>query len=157
MYDVLEEFMSPYLKQVWPQPDDPSQFKKTRALDQMSDLGYNTYNPIINLGTLWLLMMLYFVKVFFTLFFMFPLSMRFQRVKAAFQKQMKAIFFGEFLVIFIEGYLEFLIVSFLVYQAPDDSPDKSLFLLSFGYACFSIANVLVPLIILWHLKFKSLE
>ena len=123
----------------------------------MSDLGYNSFNPIINLGTLWVLLLLYIFKVTVTLAVLWPISRYYGKVMAMFKRAWNEIFFGEFLVIIVEGYLEFLIVSFLVYQAPDGSQDKTPFLLGFGCVCFAISNGLVPLLIIYHLSFYSLE
>jgi len=44
-------------------------------LDQMSDVGYDSYNLLLNLGTMAVLVMLYFAKVVFMLFVLKPLSL----------------------------------------------------------------------------------
>ena len=48
---------------------DCSQLDKQRYIDQMRDLGYKTSNSILNLGSLFILVMVYFIRVFLLIFF----------------------------------------------------------------------------------------
>ena len=76
MYDMLSDFTDPMYRSWWPQPT-LEEFKQTLALDQVSDLGYTSFNPIINLGTLAFLMVCYLAKIFFTVTILWPLGFKF--------------------------------------------------------------------------------
>lgn len=86
MYDVLAEYLSPYLEKIWPR-QDPESFKSTRALDQMADLGYDSYNPVINLGTLSFLIFGYLLRVVFVLMVLYPLACIVVRIRKFFGRQ----------------------------------------------------------------------
>ena len=155
-YDVLSEFTRPILTKLWPQPD-PNEFRATMSLDQMSDLGYDTYNPVLNLGTLMFLLGLFILKAAVIIFILFPLSTKYTRVKPFYQKQANNAFFGEFLVIFVEGFIEFMIAGILVFDAPETSPDKNGFTLAVGGICFLISNAVIPLLLSYHILTKKLK
>lgn len=121
----------------------------------MCDLGYTSYNPIINLGTLAFLLFCYVAKIVFTFGVLLPMSMKYTRAKTRFGHSVKQLFFGDLLVIFIEGYLEFLISSFLIFGAPDSSTDKTPFTIGIGVIGFLISNIVVPCIIFFHLRTNS--
>jgi len=80
----------------------------------MRDVGYETFNLYMNLGTLAFLVCLYLIKVIFTLLFIKPLSMIFERVKDMYTKMYYQVFWSDLIVILKEGYMEFLISSFLL-------------------------------------------
>lgn len=48
--------------------------EKNSMLDQMSDLGYDSYNLVMNLGTLFIMICLYFAKVLILIIVLLPLS-----------------------------------------------------------------------------------
>jgi hypothetical protein len=52
----------------------------------MRDVGYETFNLFMNLGTLTFLVSLYLVKVFLILFIMKPASMIFRSLKKTYRK-----------------------------------------------------------------------
>jgi hypothetical protein len=59
MFDILEytNVMSGWF------PLSESYFEKQVHLDQMSNIGYDSYNPILNLGTLGFFLVLYFIRI----------------------------------------------------------------------------------------------
>ena len=50
---------------------DCNQLDKQQYIDQMRDLGYKTSNSILNLGSLFILLIIYFLRVTLMIFFYF--------------------------------------------------------------------------------------
>ena len=81
--------------------------------DQIQNLGYDTYNPTENLGTIALLTALYFSRVLYYFLVLTPLR-NFTRFGHSHHKKMGVkLFFSEILMILIEGFLDFTISFFL--------------------------------------------
>jgi len=82
----------------------------------MEDLGYESHNAIKNLGTLALLVSWYCIKLL--IYFIMRLVHSSERRPFVQSKKIerwlaKQLFFTELIVIFIEGFLEFLIAGYL--------------------------------------------
>lgn len=75
MYDVTSEIFSDLFKKWFPQMS-LEDFKNSLTLDQLSDLGYDTYNPIINLGTLSFLLLMYLIKAVVTFLLLKPITIK---------------------------------------------------------------------------------
>lgn len=88
----------------------------------MRDVGYDTFNLVLNLGTLALLVLGYFMKVIYLFAILGPLSFVSVWARKQFVKTKKALFFGDLIVLFIEGYMEFMISSFLILNGPEQPP-----------------------------------
>jgi len=80
----------------------------------MRDIGYDTLNIFMNLGTLAFLSAMYFLKVAFVLLIMKPLSYLHKGLKKKYNRYYNQVFFGDLIAILVEGYLEFLISSLLL-------------------------------------------
>ena len=114
----------------------------------MSDVGYDSYNLLLNLGTMAVLVMLYFAKVVFMLFVLKPLSLISPKFIKTYNLFWKQVFFGDFFLLFIEGFMEFLISSSLLEQTPVeifDSPVQR----GAALACLIITCVIIPIIYVW--------
>lgn len=85
-------------------------------LDQMEDIGYETHNSLLNLGSLWIFLTFYVVKVI--IYFAAVLIKRaFKTDRLMFtEKWKKSLFFSEFLGIALEAYFEFIIAGYLNLQ-----------------------------------------
>jgi hypothetical protein len=77
-------------------------------MDQIKQLGYETPNIILNLGTLYVLMILYFLRVFMLLIFIFTHKF-FGIGKKLRDSLMSQVIFCEFIYLFSEGYIEYLL------------------------------------------------
>ena len=83
----------------------------------MMELGYKTSNSILNLGSLFILLLVYFIRVFLLIFFYISAKC-FGKGKKMYQHQINALFFNEILLLLIEGYMEFLIAGYLGFDKP---------------------------------------
>ena len=119
-------------------------------LDQMSDVGYDSYNLILNLGTLALLFTLYILKIMTLVFILAPLSIlwpaKFTKICKKFKEQ---LFFGDLIMMFVEGYMEFLISSTLLLKAPTESLTGLDFLYPTAIACVVITCFIIPAVYIW--------
>ena len=83
----------------------------------MRDLGYKTSNSILNLGSLFILVLVYFIRVFLLIFFYISVKF-FGKGKKIYENKFNAIFFNDILLLLMEGYMEFLIAGYLNYDKP---------------------------------------
>jgi len=83
----------------------------------MVDLGYETHNSLLNLGSLALFTVLYVVRVFFFLFLCLLSSMT-GFFGSYVTKLYHSLFYAEILAILIDAYFEFLISGYLQVKAP---------------------------------------
>ena len=60
-------------------------------------------------------------------------------------------------MIFINGYIEFLITSILAYRAPPGSPDHTSYFLGISIFSLLIALVFIPVLLLWIIIFKPMK
>jgi hypothetical protein len=74
-----------------------------------------------------------------------------------FIKIFNSLFWGNLIWIFIYGYFEFLVSSILAYKAPVGSPDHNNEFYAFSVISLLITLVLIPLVYLWIIMFKSLK
>ena len=99
-------------------PDILSFEKKTDNVesgvpDQIQNLGYETSNPTENLGTIALLTVLYFIRIVYFFLMVSPIK-RYTRHGHKYHKSLsQKLFYGEILIILIEGFLDFTIAFFL--------------------------------------------
>ena len=96
-----------------------------RISDQTQQLGYDSYNPLINLGTISLFIGVIVIKVFILFAIIWPLSKCFPRMKMKFDSWKKRMFFGEFFRIIFEGYFTIVLCCFFNLSAPADNIDKN--------------------------------
>ena len=86
-------------------------------LDQMQDLGYETHNSVLNLGSLAIFLTLYFAQLG-----AFLLVKGFSLISgkgADFARKLKrGLFFGEIIALLIDAYFEFIISGYLQAQHP---------------------------------------
>ena len=112
MFDILEELN--LLSGLFSEPPF-GQGEDTSVLDQMSDLGYDSYNLVLNLGTLFIMIGLYILKVLVLFIVLLPLSKLWPVTFYDFYKKVKKqLFFGDLILIFLEGFMEFLTSSMIL-------------------------------------------
>ena len=81
---------------------------------QMANIGYDSHNFLQNVGSLQIFLLAYFVRIIFTIVLKLVNLLTGAGGKL-YKKQLKRIFFTDLILIFIEGYLEFLIAGYLQY------------------------------------------
>ena len=83
--------------------------------DQTKDLGYETHNSVLNLGSIGIFSFLYFVKIGLLLL---PLNLmrRHKVANALYQKLLTFMIFSEILELNFDGYFEIMIAGILSYQ-----------------------------------------
>lgn len=118
---------------------------------QIGELGYESYNPFLNLGTISLWLMIYFTKFIILLFVLFPLRKSIKGKK--YFKQMKnQLFFSEFLTLFLECYLELIICGFLIWEVPPSHLDNQLYSKVISVILMFIAVIIIPGFIIFILN-----
>ena len=128
------------------------------SIRQIRDLGYDSFNVFLNLGTLSLLIGVYFAKFGFVFIFLKPISVIFKSLRPKYIKLRDDLFFGDILHIFKEGYMEFLISTLmLILFAPKESIDDKPYMVVLAYICLAITVILIPSISIWILSKKNLE
>mmetsp|Transcript_25612 Transcript_25612/g.39409 ORF Transcript_25612/g.39409 Transcript_25612/m.39409 type:complete len:360 (-) Transcript_25612:1793-2872(-) len=108
----------------WDGPDEAESEDTSTIPDQMQNLGFDSYDPFANLGTLGLMTGLYFVKVVVYLLVLWPVQRIFKMKKSGswISTLGDSLFFSEIILIFIEGYIEFIVVLFLFDFKPVSPP-----------------------------------
>jgi len=154
MFDLLSTigFMTEWF------PLSKSYYKAhNHGLDQISNIGYDSYNPVLNLGTIGFLLVLYLLRICSLLpikcFNIFSLGIG----RNFFTKTYNALFWGDFILIFINGYIEFLISAILAYKAPDGSPDDTDFVYGISIFSLTVSLVLIPILLLWMVACHSMK
>ena len=85
----------------------------------MEDLGYETHNSILNLGSMWIFGIQYFLRVFIYIILKLVRYFPKNRYKFAFlEKWEQQMFFGELLSLCIDGYSEWVISGYLNLRQP---------------------------------------
>lgn len=80
----------------------------------MEDLGYETHNSLLNLGSLWIFLTIYFIRVFiFGFAWLLRRKFKSKKLKKFVKRWKKELFFSDFLAIVLEAYFEFLISGYL--------------------------------------------
>lgn len=118
----------------------------------MRDIGYDSFNLFMNLGTLAFLCCLYLLKVVIVILILKPASYFSSLAKSLYKTYYRQVFFGDLFAIFVEGYMEFLISSaFLILVAPEESVDWVPYQVNTAYVCLFLALALIPSIYLFIL------
>mmetsp|Transcript_24944 Transcript_24944/g.38740 ORF Transcript_24944/g.38740 Transcript_24944/m.38740 type:complete len:353 (+) Transcript_24944:2718-3776(+) len=112
----------------------------------MRDLGYETHNSMINLSSLSLALLVYFMRVLILCGagIVMKLSTKQRYGETFVEKQKKTLFFNDILILALEGYLEFLICGYLNLQQPliDTSFTAERLSLFISLFCFATALLL---------------
>ena len=145
MFDVLEDnqwFNDLFGKDVTP---------RYNIRTQVQDLGYDSHNPFLNLGTITLFFATFLCGVILTFSVLWPLKSFVTRVEKAYVYMVKKLFFSVPIAICLECFFELLMSSILVFKVPQDSYENKA-----GYKIFGVgiilACILLPVLIVWILK-----
>jgi uncharacterized membrane protein YjfL (UPF0719 family) len=114
----------------------------------MKDLGYNSHDSILNLGTLGVLTFLYLRVLYY-----FGLKLYNRRFNNKQEERMKklgeSIFFGEFLFLAMEAYFEFLISGYLNISDPNNATGGKGVSYFLGIYVTIVALVIVPAVLVY--------
>jgi hypothetical protein len=129
--------------------------ENTKVLDQMRNIGYDSFNTILNLGTLFVALGLYIVRFCLQFLVIWPLH------KLGFisgtnnRKYFNQVFFKFLLVIFIEAYIEFLLSARLFFEAPDDSVDNTPLIRNLSWVILILCVIVAPGLYAWIMTFDT--
>ena len=123
-------------------------------------MSYDSHNPLLLLGTITAFILFYFARVLILYMILWPLkkyrictSLRINGVNGAnsFDVLKRKLFWGEFLWIFLEGYIEILLAAVLTWYAPPTSFENTLWAKMSSVWMFFIALVIMPFCIIYVL------
>ena len=80
---------------------------------QLQDLGYDTHNSVLILGSLWVFTALFFFRLFIILPLLNFMSRKFEWIAPYSKKLFHNLVWGEFILLAFEAYLEFLIGGYI--------------------------------------------
>ena len=167
MFDVFGQDLTTQI-QLQFEYDEQGELSKN-LLSQLVDLGYESDNAILNLGSVIVFLITYVMEVFAFIFLAIALAAI--TLKWAKPKKMlkmynwlyKKLFFAEILTIFIEAYLEFIISGTLNVKSSfmhekgelhdDEAEDDILAVLSLNTAwvCLLLCLIVIPIVFIWVL------
>jgi len=116
----------------------------------MVDLGYETHNEILNLGSLAIFLFVYVLKVLLYLLLL-PISLYKPRIKQAVEKLKEGLFFSELISLLLEAYFEMLISTYLQFRAPLDSANGEITSVGLGFLCLFLIIIFLPTASVWVL------
>ena len=102
----------------------------------MEDLGYDTHNSFLLLGSLGVFAIWYWVRVILYIFILIPFVLMTKKGLKFAKGIRKILFFNYLIGITIEGYFEYLIAGWLNLNMPIYKDDGEL--LGFGIAIYSL-------------------
>ena len=115
----------------------------------MKDIGYDSYNPVLNMGTLFILICFYILKIVLFAIIVYPMW-HFKKMKRPkYAKIKRYLFWAHGVAIFVEGYIEYLISARLFYNAPPSSVDKTTGMYIIAYTVLGVSALALPASYLW--------
>ena len=112
--------------------------------DQTEALGYDSYNPMNNLGSISVIVFGYFFKMFIVFVFMMPGSWCSKKIKKKFMRRRRQLFFNNFFSIIFEAYFSIGLCSLLNIFAPFGDNDKNTTNTIISYSSLVVLLVFVP-------------
>jgi len=117
----------------------------------MVDLGYESHNEILNLGSLAIFLVLYFLKVILY-FLLLPLSIIRPQLESTKNKLKKGLFFNDLIALLEEAYFEMLISTYLQFKAPLNTANGEVSSTGFGYISVFLVLLFLPAACIWVLS-----
>ena len=111
----------------------------------MENIGYETHNTILNLSTLYFVIMLYIIKLL--IFGITHISK--QRQNKVYRTMKDNLIWSELLTISIEGFMELYISGYLEYSYPLDTKSGEVKAKFFGNICLVHSLFIFPSILIW--------
>lgn len=120
--------------------------------EQIQKLGYESHNPFFNLGAIGFMLLVFLIRVFIWAFILWPASKCSPEAKNHFKKWKLSLFPQEFLFVFIEGYLEILIASILVWFVPEESTENVTYIKVVSVFWLFVTVVFFPICVVFLLR-----
>jgi len=111
---------------------------------QIKDLGYEQHNSILNLGSIFIFNLVYFVKVLLYFTVVKIISMMSNWGKKLRKKMQKSLFFSGILTLSIEAYMEYLIAGTLNMRAPIYSTNGEYLAIAYGAYSLAVSLFFIP-------------
>ena len=113
-------------------------------------LGFDSHNPVLNLGTLSIVVALYILKLVIFLVIVRPLRTN-KHVKKCYKYMMKTLFFGEILVILLEAHIEICLAGTIMMQVPKKqfNQDNNIMMWTLGGLFLFLSMIFLPVLFLW--------
>ena len=94
--------------------DEPKQEElKESVFDPMEDLGYETHNSLLNLGSLAVFSFFYYLRVLYYWVIVVPCAKKKKKCLKSRKSLRKQLFFGEIIYLSLSSYIVFLISALL--------------------------------------------
>ena len=124
----------------------------------MEDLGYESHNSVLILGSLWIFAIFYFIRAGIYIFFwiLWKYKIRGYKVFYKIRKWRKTLFYSEILSISLDGYIEWLIAGTMNLKRPITSHGGDLAGNFTSIMCIAICLFAIPLTLIYH-AFQSPE
>jgi len=147
MFDVVEVFFAEDIPLEF--DHDGQESLNNKLLDQMQDLGYDSHNSVLNLGTIAVFSFIYYVRVLFYFLGVKPFVYFTNRGKAYMKSFGESLFFGELLFLAMEAYLEFLISGYLNLSEPLSTTSGETVAVALGAYAIILTLVVVPILFVY--------
>ena len=156
MFDVIESFdwiNDPFQATFQWQDGD---LDDLNIFDQVQNLGYDSHNPMLNLGTMSLCIMAYTVRLLILLTIVYP-NRRKKCCKGCFKSLKESLLFGEILTIFVEAHIELCLAGTIMTQisATGQNQDNNPVMWTLGISFLLVSYGLMPGLFLWLLCQKK--
>ena len=120
---------------------------KELILDQMEDLGYDSHNSILLLGSIYI-----YIVAYFSIFMLLPVFKRVLGAKSKYWiKLYKIMVFNFIIAIFYECHLEMMISGVLNFQQPLYSTNGETSGYAFSFFLIIVTIIFMPLFFTWML------
>jgi hypothetical protein len=119
--------------------------------DQLDDLGYESFNWILNMGSIYLFFFYYHLKALIVFAVLYPLRKYNKYIDKAYNYYLTDLLFYQILTIIIDGYLEMIISCYLSFKESILTVSGESISFYTGIYGVFIALVLLPIIMIWTL------
>lgn len=119
-FDILADLE--VFEQIYPDSKEDAKKYQTE-LGQMREIGYDSFNLVLNLGTIGFLFFVYFFKILLYFTVLRNISKFSPKIKSIADQFYINLFFSDVIILFNEGLFEFLISSIMKIQTPPTSID----------------------------------
>ena len=156
MFDILQSFeTSEKMFTNFFHPED-EKLDTIEIDDQIISLGYETHNPILNLGTVGLFLIFYVFQLILMALVVTPCKLGKVKLCKRFHKYlMRKLFFKEILMIFVQTSIEIMMSGFLSLQVPDlpkvnQDNNPTMHGIAFSFIIISVG--VIPILFIWMLS-----
>ena len=111
-------------------------------------MGYETHNSLLNLGTISIFILLYFLALIFLLILKM-IILKTGKGNSIYSSIKKRLIFGLLISLLIEPYIELLISAYLNIKAPVSTKNGEIIGIFTGYFAATISCGILPLTYLW--------